>query len=223
MPCILNVCWIGMLAWISFFPALRMDQRIHRVAMAILVAGAAQMAFLFWRMAKAGVVPRLSFTGWRDAKVVLVWRNLGVAALGAGAIQLNYLLDQLLAYCASPWAAGVIGYAERLMDLPLGVIGVLYESSHNQTADTAALCLKSGNAVILRGGSEAVNSNRIIAKVLTEAALSVGLPDGCIQLLDLTGREFTTALMELEDLDVLIPRGGRGLKAAVREHCKVPY
>ena len=126
MPCILNVCWIGMLAWISFFPALRMDQRIHRVAMAILVAGAAQMAFLFWRMAKAGVVPRLSFTGWRDAKVVLVWRNLGVAALGAGAIQLNYLLDQLLAYCASPWAAGVIGYAERLMDLPLGVIGVAF-------------------------------------------------------------------------------------------------
>ena len=81
--------------------------------------------------------------------------------------------------------------------VPLGVIGVIYESRPNVTADTAALCLKSGNAVILRGGSEAVNSNRIIAKVLTEAALSVGLPDGCIQLLDLNGREFTTALMEL--------------------------
>ncbi|MBR0108494.1 MAG: aldehyde dehydrogenase family protein, partial [Pyramidobacter sp.] len=62
--------------------------------------------------------------------------------------------------------------------VPLGVIGVIYESRPNVTADTAALCLKSGNAVILRGGSEAVNSNRIIAKVLTEAALSVGLPDG---------------------------------------------
>ena len=107
--------------------------------------------------------------------------------------------------------------------VPLGVIGVIYESRPNVTADTAALCLKSGNAVILRGGSEAVNSNRIIAKVLTEAALSVGLPDGCIQLLDLNGREFTTALMELEELDVIIPRGGLGLKAAVREHCKVPY
>ena len=111
----------------------------------------------------------------------------------------------------------------RKVRVPLGVIGVIYESRPNVTADTAALCLKSGNAVILRGGSEAVNSNRIIAKVLTEAALSVGLPDGCIQLLDLNGREFTTALMELEELDVIIPRGGLGLKAAVREHCKVPY
>ncbi len=126
MPCLLNICWIGMLGWISFFPELRLDQRIHRVAVAILVAGAVQMAFLFWRMAKAGIAPRLSFSGWRDEKVLLVWRNLGVAALGAGAVQINYLLDQVLAYCASPWAAGVIGYAERLMDLPLGVIGVAF-------------------------------------------------------------------------------------------------
>lgn len=126
MPCLLNVCWIGMLAWIAFFPELRLDQRIHRVAMAILFAGALQMAFLFWRMHVAGITPRLSFIGWGNEKVRQVWRNLGVAALGAGAVQLNYLLDQLLAYCASPWAAGVIGYAERLMDLPLGVIGVAF-------------------------------------------------------------------------------------------------
>ena len=126
MPCLLNICWIGILAWISFFPELRLDQRIHRVAMAILAAGALQMAFLFWRMHVAGVTPRLTHAGWGDEKVRLVWRNLGVAALGAGAVQLNYLLDQLLAYCASPWAAGVIGYAERLMDLPLGVIGVAF-------------------------------------------------------------------------------------------------
>lgn len=126
MPCLLNVCWIGILAWIAFFPELRLDQRIHRVAMAILVAGAVQMAFLFWRMHVAGVSPRLSFTGWGDSKVRLVWRNLGIAALGAGAIQINYMLDQVLAQIASPWAAGVIGYAERLMDLPLGVIGVAF-------------------------------------------------------------------------------------------------
>ena len=126
MPSILNFFWIGILAWISFFPELRLDQRIHRVAMAILVAGAAQMAFMLWRMHKAGVSPRLSFSGWRDAKVVLVWKNLGIAALGAGAVQINYMLDQLLAQLASNWAAGVIGYAERLMDLPLGVIGVAF-------------------------------------------------------------------------------------------------
>ncbi|MBP5212853.1 MAG: aldehyde dehydrogenase family protein, partial [Pyramidobacter sp.] len=72
--------------------------------------------------------------------------------------------------------------------VPLGVIGVIYESRPNVTADTASLCLKAGNAVILRGGSEAVNSNRIIAKILNEAALAAGLPEGSIQLLDLTGR-----------------------------------
>ena len=126
MPCLLNLCWIGVLFWLSFFPELGLDQRIRRVAVAILAAGGLQMAFLMWRMHVAGVTPRLSFKGWRDPKVRLVWRNLGVAALGAGAVQLNYLLDQILAYCASPWAAGVIGYAERLMDLPLGIVGVAF-------------------------------------------------------------------------------------------------
>ena len=126
MPCILNMFWIGMLAWIWFFPGLSIEQRVHRIAFAILAAGAAQMGFLFWRMAKAGVTPRLSFSGWRDEKVKLVWRNVAIAAMGAGAVQINYLLDQGLAYYASDWAAGVIGYAERLMDLPLGVIGVAF-------------------------------------------------------------------------------------------------
>ena len=84
------------------------------------------MAFMLWCMHKAGVTPKLSFSGWGDSKVVLVWKNLGIAALGAGAIQINYMLDQVLAQLASGWAAGVIGYAERLMDLPLGVIGVAF-------------------------------------------------------------------------------------------------
>ena len=126
MPCLLNICWIGALAWMMFFPELTLTQRIRRVAVTILAAGALQMAFLMWRMHAAGVTPSISFRGWRDEKVRIVWRNLGVAALGAGAVQLNYLLDQLLAYCASPWAAGVIGYAERLMDLPLGIVGVAF-------------------------------------------------------------------------------------------------
>lgn len=126
MPCILNIFWIGILAWISFFPDMSLDRRIHRVAVAILAAGAMQMAFLLWRMHKAGVTPRLDFTGWKDSKVRLVWHNIGIAALGAGAIQINYMLDQILAQFAAPWAAGVIGYAERLMDLPLGIIGVAF-------------------------------------------------------------------------------------------------
>ena len=126
MPCLLNLVWIGILAWISFFPDLRLDQRIHRVAMAILVAGGLQMAFMLRCMARAGVSPKLRFEGWSDPKVRLVWRNIGIAAVGAGAVQINYMLDQFLAQVASEWAAGVIGYAERLMDLPLGIIGVAF-------------------------------------------------------------------------------------------------
>lgn len=126
MPCILNIIWIGVLGALSFFPDLPVARRVHLVAIAILCAGAVQMAFLLWRMSKAGISPRLSFKGWGDEKVRLVWRNVGIAALGAGAVQLNYLLDQGLAYYASEWAAGVIGYAERLMDLPLGIIGVAF-------------------------------------------------------------------------------------------------
>ncbi len=131
MPCFLNVVWISILAWIGFHDAFmgepyRPDQRIHRIAMAILIAGAVQMLFMFWMMARAGVAPKLRFTGWRDTAVRRVWHNLGIAALGAGAIQINYMLDQVLAQIASPWAAGVIGYAERLMDLPLGVVGVAF-------------------------------------------------------------------------------------------------
>jgi putative peptidoglycan lipid II flippase len=126
MPCLLNVFWIGILVWLCFNPELRLDERIRRVAAAILAAGAAQFLFMAWRMRVAGVRPWPLFAGWRDGGVRRVWRNTAVAAVGAGAIQINYMLDQVLAQCAAPWAAGVIGYAERLMDLPLGIIGVAF-------------------------------------------------------------------------------------------------
>ena len=126
MPSLLNLFWIGSLAWISFWPDMRLDQRIHRVAIAILVAGAAQMAFMMWRMSKAGVSPLPSFSGWFAPKAKLVWKNTAIAAFGAGAVQISYLVDTALAQLASDWAAGVIGYAERLMDLPLGVVGAAF-------------------------------------------------------------------------------------------------
>jgi putative peptidoglycan lipid II flippase len=126
MPCLLNICWIAALGAISFFPETSPACRVRWTAAAILAAGAVQMAFMFWRMHKAGVSPLPRFTGWREGKVLQVWRNLAVAALGAGAIQINYVLDQVLSQAASGWAAGVIGYAERLMDLPLGVVGVAF-------------------------------------------------------------------------------------------------
>lgn len=126
MPSLLNIGWIAMLCWIWFHPGLDIDRRIHLVAAAILVSGAIQMIYMFICMHKAGITPGLVFKGWGDANVKLVWKNTAVAAMGAGAVQINYMLDQVLGQVASPWAAGVIGYAERLMDLPLGVIGVAF-------------------------------------------------------------------------------------------------
>ena len=126
MPALLNICWISALATLFFFPSLSAAARVKWIARAILAAGAVQMAFMMVAMAKAGVSPRPLFSGWGGEKVRKVWRNIAIGALGAGAVQINYMLDQTLAQMASPWAAGVIGYAERLMDLPLGVIGVAF-------------------------------------------------------------------------------------------------
>lgn len=109
------------------------------------------------------------------------------------------------------------------VSVPIGVIAVVYESRPNVTADSAALCLKSGNAVILRGGKEAIHSNKAIAGALREAIASAGLPEDCIQLVTDTTRESANALMKLNGyVDVLIPRGGRGLIRAVVENATVP-
>jgi glutamate-5-semialdehyde dehydrogenase len=106
---------------------------------------------------------------------------------------------------------------------PIGVIGIIYESRPNVTADAAGLCLKSGNAIILRGGEEALNSNRIITRIISAAAIACGLPEGTIQLVDSEDREAVIYLMKMNDyLDVLIPRGGKGLKKAVLENATVP-
>lgn len=107
--------------------------------------------------------------------------------------------------------------------VPLGVIAVIYEARPNVTADAAALCLKSGNTVILRGGKEAVNSNSAIVRVMRQAVKSAGLDENCIQLIDRTDRETATALMKLNKyVDVLIPRGGGGLIRSVVENATVP-
>lgn len=108
--------------------------------------------------------------------------------------------------------------------VPIGVVGIIYESRPNVTADAAGLCLKSGNAVILRGGEEAINSVRIITSLLDAAARASGVPDGAIQMVDSVDKEAAVYLMKMYDyLDVLIPRGGIGLKRAVMENASVPY
>ncbi|MHC1685424.1 MAG: glutamate-5-semialdehyde dehydrogenase [Clostridiaceae bacterium] len=107
--------------------------------------------------------------------------------------------------------------------VPLGVIGMIYEARPNVTVDAAALCLKSGNACILRGGSEAINSNKTIASIIANAAEEAGLPKGSITLIDITSREAATAMMKLNGyIDVLIPRGGAGLIKSVVENSTVP-
>ena len=107
--------------------------------------------------------------------------------------------------------------------VPLGVIGIIYEARPNVTVDAAALCLKSGNAVILRGGKEAFHSNQAFVSIMRDALESAGLPRDCVALVTDTTRQSATELMNLtEYLDVLIPRGGAGLIKSVVENAKVP-
>lgn len=107
--------------------------------------------------------------------------------------------------------------------VPMGVIGIIYEARPNVTSDAAALCLKAGSAVILRGGKEAINSNKAIAKVMRNAIEQAGFPADCVALVEDTSRDSATELMQLTDyLDVLIPRGGTGLIKSVVNNAKVP-
>ena len=115
------------------------------------------------------------------------------------------------------------GLAIEKKRVPIGVIAIIYESRPNVTVDAAALCLKSGNAVLLRGGSDALQSNVALCTILQEAARAAGLPEGCVSLVTDTSREAASALMKMNGLvDVLIPRGGKGLIRSVVENATVP-
>ena len=106
---------------------------------------------------------------------------------------------------------------------PIGVIAVIFEARPNVTSDAAALCLKSGNTVILRGGKEAINSNKTISKVMRQAVKEAGMPEDVIQLVEDTSRESANELMKMNEyVDVLIPRGGAGLIQAVVKNATVP-
>ena len=109
------------------------------------------------------------------------------------------------------------------MRVPLGVIGIIYEARPNVTADAAALCLKSGNAAILRGGSEAIRSNRAIAALVQDGLQSAGLPVHAVQMVDTTDRAAVGCLITLRDyIDVIVPRGGKGLIARLLAEARVP-
>ena len=109
------------------------------------------------------------------------------------------------------------------MRVPLGVVGIIYESRPNVTADAAALCLKSGNACILRGGSEAILSNSLIAECLNQGLKRADLSEDLIQVVNTTDREAVTALLRMEQfIDVIIPRGGKGLVRLISEEARIP-
>ncbi len=107
--------------------------------------------------------------------------------------------------------------------VPLGVIGIIYEARPNVTSDAAGLCIKTGNAVVLRGGSDAIHSNQAIVDVMAKTAYAAGLPEGALQLISDTAREAATYMMGLNGLiDVLIPRGGAGLIQSVVKNATIP-
>ena len=109
------------------------------------------------------------------------------------------------------------------MRVPIGVIGIIYEARPNVTADATSLCMKAGNAVILRGGSEAINSNKAIASLLAKAAEKAGVPGDAITFIDIPDRQAVNEMLKLEELiDLIIPRGGEGLIRTVVENSKIP-
>jgi len=109
------------------------------------------------------------------------------------------------------------------MRVPIGVIGIIYESRPNVTADAASLCLKSGNAVVLRGGSEAIQSNAAIVKVISEAGGKAGIPEGAITFIENSDRQISVLLLKQDKyIDLIIPRGGEGLMEFVTKESRIP-
>jgi glutamate-5-semialdehyde dehydrogenase len=145
-----------------------------------------------------------------------------VAAMAAGLRQVAGLPDPV-GEVVDGWVRPNGLRVERRR-VPLGVVGIIYENRPNVTSDAAGLCLKSGNAVLLRGSSSAISSNTVIAGLLQKGLAKAGLPIDAVGLVEDTSRESAVAFMQLEGLiDCLIPRGGPSLIASVREHATVPF
>lgn len=142
------------------------------------------------------------------------------------------MADGLRAVAAQPDPVGEVvdgwsrpnGLSIEKVRVPLGVVAVIYEARPNVTADVAGLCLKSGNACVLRGSSIALHSNKAIVTVLQRAAMSAGVPEGAIQLIEDTERSSALELMTATGLvDLLVPRGGKSLISSIEENARVPY
>lgn len=188
---------------------LAMAQALRDRQADILQANAEDMRQAAAKGMKASMLDRLKLTEQR------------IAGMAEGLEQVAGLPDSVGSVVGGSRLAN--GMTVTKVRVPLGVIGIIYEARPNVTADAAGLCLKSGNAVILKGGSEAMQSNKIIAAVLAEAAEKAGIPAGAVQFIDTSDRQAVTDLIHMNGLvDVVIPRGGAGLIKAVVMNATVP-
>jgi glutamate-5-semialdehyde dehydrogenase len=188
---------------------LAMATAIERDADKLLAANAADMDAARAAGLEAAMLDRLALT----AK--------GVAGMAEGLRQIATLPDPVGEM--SDFAYRPSGIQVGKMRVPLGVIGIIYEARPNVTADAAGLCLKSGNAAILRGGSEAARSNQAIAACVREGLLEAGLPAAAVQVLETTDRAAVGALITMTDyVDVIVPRGGKGLIERISREARVP-
>lgn len=184
-------------------------QELEKNAAVILEANAVDIENAKKSAMKSSLIDRLSLDEKRIAAV-------------ADGVKAVALLDDPVGKTLSG-AVRPNGLAIEKVSVPLGVIAVIFEARPNVTADAAALCLKSGNSVILRGGKEAFNSNKAIADIMRSAVGMAGLPEDCILLVEDTSRESATELMRMNDyVDVLIPRGGAGLIKSCVQNATVP-
>ena len=188
---------------------LAMAQALRDRQADILLANAEDMRQAAAKGMKASMLDRLKLTEQR------------IAGMAEGLEQVAGLPDPVGSVVGGSRLAN--GMTVTKVRVPLGVIGIIYEARPNVTADAAGLCLKSGNAVILKGGSEAMQSNKIIVAVLAEAAEKAGIPAGAVQFIDTSDRQAVTDLIHMNGLvDVVIPRGGAGLIKAVVMNATVP-
>ena len=184
-------------------------RRIRSSENALLSANAKDLAVVDSARLTDAFVDRLKLTPDR------------IEAMAAG-IEAVAALDDPVGDVMAAWERPNGLRIERVR-VPLGVIGIIYESRPNVTADAAGLCIKSGNAVILRGGSEAIHSNRAIAACIADGLQSAGLPGAAVQVVETTDRAAVGAMLALDEyIDVVIPRGGKGLIERISKEARMP-
>jgi glutamate-5-semialdehyde dehydrogenase len=182
---------------------------IRRESAALVAANQEDLAAARAAGLEAAMLDRLTLT------------EKGVSAMAEGVEQVAALADPVGEISDLKFRPSGIQVGK--MRVPLGVIGIIYEARPNVTADAAALCLKSGNAAILRGGSEAIRSNRAIAALVQEGLASAGLPANAVQVIDTTDRAAVGQLITMREyVDVIVPRGGKGLIARLLAESRVP-